>query len=173
MVDSSDPAAERTTETDDLRADVHQLNNLLFVVLANCELLDRLIPESDAAHRHVDHIRSAATRAAAITRSLADDDRSSTPEPTEPVAAGTEVLVVDDEMSLQRLAQRILEPEGFSVAVAASGEEATAVLEQRPLIDLVLLDVGLKGDDGLDLLDWIIAHDPGLPVVVISGHDPG
>lgn len=57
------------------------------------------------------------------------------------------ILVVDDHAINQRILQRILEREGFRVAVAASGEEALSAFMASPY-DAVLLDVHMPGMDG-------------------------
>ena len=60
------------------------------------------------------------------------------------------VLVVDDEPEIVRLVRDYLERAGFAVATAATGEDALrAVRRARP--DIVVLDLGLPGLDGLDV----------------------
>ncbi len=60
------------------------------------------------------------------------------------------ILLVDDDARLRAIVKYRLEQEGHSVATAASGEEAlSAARADRP--DLVLLDIGLPGRDGLDI----------------------
>jgi DNA-binding response OmpR family regulator len=60
------------------------------------------------------------------------------------------VLVVDDEPEIVRLVRDYLERAGFAVATAATGEEALrAAHRQRP--DIIVLDLGLPGMDGLDV----------------------
>jgi two-component system, NtrC family, nitrogen regulation response regulator NtrX len=78
------------------------------------------------------------------------------------------VLVVDDEPSLRLLCRVNLELEGHTVREASSLAEARAELE-RELPDVVLLDVHIGADDGLDLLDEIEALDLPTRVVLLSG----
>jgi DNA-binding response OmpR family regulator len=60
------------------------------------------------------------------------------------------VLVVDDEPEIVRLVRDYLERAGFAVAVAADGAQAlTTARRSRP--DIVVLDLGLPGLDGLDV----------------------
>ncbi len=60
------------------------------------------------------------------------------------------ILLVDDDARLRAIVKYRLEREGYGVATAASGEEAlTAARANRP--DVVLLDIGLPGRDGLDI----------------------
>jgi DNA-binding NtrC family response regulator len=94
-----------------------------------------------------------------------------------PAAAGEPILIVDDERNIRRTLRMVLEGEGHVVHEAASIAEAEAVLAKQP-VDLVLLDVKLGEDNGLDLLRALKARGedgraPGtaeIPVVMISGH---
>ena len=79
------------------------------------------------------------------------------------------VLVVDDEAGVRSSLAGILGDEGYAVETVDSGEAALAALETRRF-DLVLLDVWLPGQDGLEVLGRIRERDAELPVVVISGH---
>ncbi len=82
-----------------------------------------------------------------------------------------DILIVDDEADIRELVAGVLADEGYETRVAANAEGALAALaERRP--SLVILDVWLQGSsmDGIELLDAMKARDPGLPVVVISGH---
>jgi len=63
---------------------------------------------------------------------------------------GKTILVVDDNPLNIKLAVSVLEAEGFSVASAASAEEALVAIETR-MPQLVLMDIGLRGMDGLTL----------------------
>ena len=75
-------------------------------------------------------------------------------------------LVVDDG-PVERLAGKsMLEKLGFSVTVAASGEEAMRLLSERP-IDLVLCDISMPGMGGLALLETIRVH-PRPPIFILS-----
>lgn len=82
-----------------------------------------------------------------------------------------DILVVDDELDIRELIGGLLEDEGYSARYAADADEALAVLRQRKPA-LAILDVWLQGSrlDGIALLDEMRAADPGLPVIVISGH---
>ena len=78
------------------------------------------------------------------------------------------VLVVDDERSLRLLCRVNLELEGHRVLEAATLAEARALVEQEGP-DVILLDVHLGNDDGLDLLDELEAQDYPTRVVLLSG----
>jgi two-component system, NtrC family, nitrogen regulation response regulator NtrX len=79
------------------------------------------------------------------------------------------VLVVDDESDIRSSLRMILEYEGYELADASSGEEALHRVEtDRP--DAVILDIKMPRMDGLEVLARLKQAEPGLPVVVISGH---
>jgi DNA-binding response OmpR family regulator len=79
------------------------------------------------------------------------------------------ILVVDDEPKIADLARDYLEHAGFTVRTAADGEAALiAVRRDRP--DLVVLDLGLPGLDGLDVTR-AIRRDSNLPVIMLTARD--
>jgi CheY-like chemotaxis protein len=79
------------------------------------------------------------------------------------------VLVVDDNRALAENLAEALECEGSIAEVAASGEEALAILEVR-CFDLVITDVRMPGIDGLEVLRAIHRRSPGCPVVVMTAY---
>ena len=79
------------------------------------------------------------------------------------------ILVVDDEPRIAQLARDYLEHAGFAVRIAATGEAALqAVRRDRP--DLVVLDLGLPGVDGLDVTR-AIRRESNLPVIMLTARD--
>ena len=79
------------------------------------------------------------------------------------------IYVVDDDKSIRSSIQDVLQDEDYLVEVFATGKTMLKALsKERP--DLVLLDVWLGNEDGLDILDRIRAEYPALPVLMISGH---
>lgn len=79
------------------------------------------------------------------------------------------ILVVDDEPKIVRVARDYLEHAGFAVVEAADGRQALdAVRRRRP--DLVVLDIGLPGLDGLELTREI-RRDSALPIVMLTARD--
>src|SRR6516162_8852930 len=77
------------------------------------------------------------------------------------------VLVVDDDESLRRVTQVQLEEEGYTVATAAGGEDALAILRQQPQ-DLVITDLSMPGISGVELLRRIRAEYPETAVLLIT-----
>ena len=81
----------------------------------------------------------------------------------------TTILVVDDEDSIRRTLREILEYEDYAVEEAADGEEALDMAESNSY-DLMLLDVKMPKRDGMEVLETLSDEQPGIPVVMISGH---
>jgi two-component system response regulator PilR (NtrC family) len=78
-------------------------------------------------------------------------------------------LVVDDEPDIRELLEITLGR--MQLEVATAGDFASAIRQlgsQR--FDLVLTDMRLPDGDGLDLVEWIQGHRPGVPVAVITAH---
>jgi len=88
------------------------------------------------------------------------------------VPQGARILIVDDERRNRQLLEVMLQPEGYRLASAASGEEALElVARQRP--NLILLDVMMPGMDGYQIAA-IIKGNPatsGIPVILLSSLD--
>lgn len=79
------------------------------------------------------------------------------------------VLVVDDEPALREVLSMRIEGWGYSVTTAADVTEAEAAIERRRP-DLILSDVVLPGDSGIDLLKRLKRYDEQLPIIMITAH---
>ena len=79
-----------------------------------------------------------------------------------------DVLVVDDERSLRLLCRVNLELDGHHVREAATVAEARREIELATP-DVILLDIHVGADDGLELLDEIAALELSTRVVLLSG----
>jgi DNA-binding NtrC family response regulator len=79
------------------------------------------------------------------------------------------LLVIDDEPNILTTVRRALEIEGYTVEVAGSGAAGLAKLAEND-IDLVLLDVMMPGESGLDVLPKIRTAHPDVSVVMMSGN---
>ncbi len=79
------------------------------------------------------------------------------------------VVIVDDHVLFRVAIRRLLEAASVQiVGEAATGGEALALIEAS-VPDLVLMDIGLPGDDGLVVTAQIQEKWPGLPVVILTG----
>lgn len=79
------------------------------------------------------------------------------------------VLVVDDDGQMRRAVTNALSARGYDVVTAASGETALSVAAEEEL-DLVLLDLGLPGIEGHQVIERLRTWTE-LPVIVISVRD--
>jgi len=80
------------------------------------------------------------------------------------------ILVVDDDPRITSLLRRVLAYEGYSVAVAATGEDAFArTLEHPP--DLVVLDIMLPGIDGLEIARRLRMAGDNVPILMVTARD--
>ena len=80
---------------------------------------------------------------------------------------GSRILIAEDEPRISSFLERGLRSEGWAPTVAPDGEEALT-LARSGAFDLVLLDLGLPGRDGLDVLEEIRRHDRRLPVIILT-----
>lgn len=80
------------------------------------------------------------------------------------------LLVVDDDPRITELLRRILAYEGYSVAIAASGQEALSrTLEHPP--DLIVLDILLPGLDGLEVARRLREAGDTVPILMLTARD--
>ena len=77
------------------------------------------------------------------------------------------ILVVDDQREIRDLVQEYLAGEGFRVSTAHDGAGMRRVLSQSPA-DLVILDLGLPGEDGLTLARWLRSQS-GIGIIILTG----
>jgi two-component system invasion response regulator UvrY len=80
------------------------------------------------------------------------------------------VLIVDDHPLIRRAIRELLEPEtGEPVEEAGTPDEALAQIRAHQW-DIVLLDLSMPGNTGLQLLTTIHAERPELPILIVSAH---
>jgi DNA-binding response OmpR family regulator len=81
------------------------------------------------------------------------------------------ILVVDDEAAQRELIRAILDREAFAVLEAPDFDEALDIQQQHlGEIDLLLIDLSLPGGNGYDLSKALLAVEPRLKVLMVSGH---
>jgi len=79
------------------------------------------------------------------------------------------VLVVDDEPEFRRCVSTVLTRMRFTVLEAGSGTEAAVIIDSSPL-DLVLSDLKMPGGGGIEVVTRLRTKQPGVPVVILTGH---
>jgi DNA-binding response OmpR family regulator len=80
------------------------------------------------------------------------------------------VLLAEDDLMLGRSMERGLRLAGFSLDWTQDGLQTQAALREQPYA-VLLLDIGLPGLDGLQLLQWLRSEDRPVPVLVVSARD--
>ncbi len=80
------------------------------------------------------------------------------------------MLVVDDDPRITELVRRIFAYEGYSVAVAANGQEALDRTLERPP-DLIVLDILLPGIDGLEVARRLREAGDNVPILMLTARD--
>jgi DNA-binding NtrC family response regulator len=78
-------------------------------------------------------------------------------------------LIIDDEQYVRLVLEQTLREEGCEVAVASDGKAGIAAL-QGGTFDCVITDLRMPGIDGLNILTWVTQHQPGVEVLMLTGH---
>jgi DNA-binding response OmpR family regulator len=79
----------------------------------------------------------------------------------------TRILVVDDEKNIRYLYACDLKDAGYEVETAGTGSEAAELLKTQDF-DLVVLDIQMDNECGLDILQEIVRDRKGLPVILCT-----
>lgn len=80
------------------------------------------------------------------------------------------VLIVDDEEPIRRLLAYMLQSHGYEVVVAAEAKEARVRLDESPFA-LVLCDVNMPGESGMDLVRHTFRQHPHTAAIMVTGLD--
>jgi len=90
-----------------------------------------------------------------------------------PLAPGAKryILCIDDDVPLVQILARKLTLDGYTVRTASDLKTIVAELQKLPFPDLILLDVGLPGISGFDLLHKVRKHPKfgSVPVIMLTG----
>lgn len=166
-----------------------QINTPLNVILNSAELIRlRSAPETDEIRQSLNFIYQEVAKIKTVIQRLAKIADPRIKEyadgttymvdvgscDSEPLARGNgagrpRILVVDDEEFMVHTLSKILEAMGYDVICAYGGREAYRLcLEQR--FDLVISDVHMPEMSGLELMTSVKAHNPALPVILVTGY---
>ena len=80
------------------------------------------------------------------------------------------ILIVDDEPPIRRFLRTALAAQDYRVEEAGDGEAALDFLKRNP-VDLVILDLGLPGMDGLDVVRRLRGEGKTVPIIILSRRD--
>jgi DNA-binding NtrC family response regulator len=83
----------------------------------------------------------------------------------------TSVLVVDDDMAVCRIVQRMLSDGDYQIQISQSVADALGAIEEKPF-DVYVLDYKLPDGTGLDVAERIRSKGSEAPIILISGYDP-
>jgi len=89
--------------------------------------------------------------------------------PDRPVLSDITALVVDDHRDSVELLVAALEPFGAAVIAAGSAPEARQILNATE-VDVIVCDLGLPGENGLELIRWVRARPsrPDVPAIAVT-----
>jgi DNA-binding NtrC family response regulator len=85
--------------------------------------------------------------------------------------SATDVLVVDDDIGVCRIVQRMLSNEQCKVQTCQSVADALGAIEQKAF-DAYVIDFKLPDGSGLDVAERIRSKRGATPIILISGYDP-
>ncbi|HST61439.1 MAG TPA: PAS domain S-box protein, partial [Longimicrobium sp.] len=106
-----------------------------------------------------------------VARGDVDEEEAVAVLPVRPRGRGT-VLLVEDEETVRRIAERVLSRGGYDVLTAAEGAEAMALSRQHSgVIQVLVTDLVMPRMNGSDLARRLMAERPGIRVLFISGYD--
>ena len=83
------------------------------------------------------------------------------------------VMLVDDHLAVRSGFVRLLEmePDVYVVAEASSGEEAIEIIKKRNDIEVIVQDINLTGQDGIETIKDIKSINPSIRFVTLSIHE--
>ncbi|WP_435442946.1 PAS domain-containing protein [Variovorax sp. GB4P3] len=92
------------------------------------------------------------------------------PDAPAPSVSPRQILVVEDDEVVRRMAVELLRDQGYQVLEASDGAQGMALLERAVCIDLLLSDVGLPGPNGRQLADFALSRMPDIRVILMTGY---
>ena len=78
------------------------------------------------------------------------------------------ILVVDDEIQIQSLLTTYFNKHGYEVFTATNSSETVRTMKESP-VDLVVLDINLEQEDGLQLLATLKTRYPDVKIIMLTG----
>ena len=79
------------------------------------------------------------------------------------------ILIIDDDKAFTEIFSEVLASEGYVTEVAYSSEDALQKLE-HDFFGLIIIDIGLPGMDGLELITKINRTDPDMRKIILTGN---
>ncbi|WP_325062992.1 response regulator transcription factor [Nitrincola iocasae] len=85
-------------------------------------------------------------------------------------SCGMKILILEDNAILAQGLRSVIEEAGYSVDLLMDGSQAIAWLKSGQY-DLLMLDLGLPGMDGIEILRYLRRHNNPIPVIIITARD--
>ena len=82
------------------------------------------------------------------------------------------ILVVEDDTPVRELLLRVLQDGGYLVAGAKSGQEALQLAEEQSSLDLLITDLAMRGMNGMEVAQALLAKRPNLKIILTSSYRP-
>jgi len=79
------------------------------------------------------------------------------------------ILIIDDDVSINKVLKKVLEMEGHDVYSAYDGKEAIPILEKIPNIELVITDIVMPEKEGIETIMDIRKTNKAIKIIAISG----
>jgi len=79
------------------------------------------------------------------------------------------VLVIDDELTVCRSCQKILNEDGYDVSIALNGREGLERARQEDF-DLVIVDLMMPDMNGMEVVEAVKKERPDMPVIIMTGY---
>ncbi|MCK5594675.1 sigma-54-dependent Fis family transcriptional regulator [bacterium] len=79
------------------------------------------------------------------------------------------ILVVDDELNMQKALSGILHQQGYDVKVCGDGKEAIEILDTEQF-NLIITDIKMPRVDGMTMLSTVRKKNKEIPVIIVTGH---
>jgi DNA-binding NtrC family response regulator len=86
-----------------------------------------------------------------------------------PMVENVDILIVDEDMNFATALATSLSARGSNVTVAATAAESLEKLRERPLTDIILMDINLPDRSGMDLINEIKRINQNLPIIMVTG----
>jgi CheY-like chemotaxis protein len=87
------------------------------------------------------------------------------------MAEAARILIIEDDPTFRKMARLALVTAGYSVQEAADGRAGLASYLQQPP-DLVITDIVMPEQDGIETIQAVLEHDPKARVIAMSGANP-
>lgn len=81
----------------------------------------------------------------------------------------TTILLVEDDYTIRELAAMMLDADGYRVLAAGTAQEAMALLQEHPEVDLIFSDVQMPGGDGVAMVRELRRRAVTIPALLTSG----